>query len=82
MLIEVADTSLPSDTGEKAELYAEAGITDYWVVNLADKSIELFRDPTPSGYASRQTFKGEEPISPLAFAELSLAPSALFAAFA
>ena len=78
LLIEVAESSLAEDTGEKARLYAEAGIADYWVVNLVDDCIEVFRSPQSSGYQSHQTCRGEEQIRPLAFPEVVLKPSALF----
>lgn len=77
LLIEVAESSLAYDTTEKAQLYAEAGISDYWVVNLVDNCIEVFRDPGPSGYRSRQTHGGGEEIHPLAFPDVVLNPSAL-----
>jgi Uma2 family endonuclease len=78
LLIEVAESSLTYDTGEKARLYAEAGIADYWVVDLAEDGVEVFRDPQPSGYRSRRTHRGDEEIRPLAFPDAALKPSALF----
>lgn len=78
LLIEVAESSLAEDTGEKAQLYAEAGIADYWVVNLVDNCVEVFRDPQPSGYTSRQTRRSDEEIRPLALPDVALKPSALF----
>ncbi|HEY0204405.1 MAG TPA: Uma2 family endonuclease [Acetobacteraceae bacterium] len=44
-LIEVADSSLGFDRATKLPLYAEAGIRDYWIVNLQDRAIEAHRDP-------------------------------------
>ncbi|HUT11175.1 MAG TPA: Uma2 family endonuclease [Thermoguttaceae bacterium] len=78
LLIEVAESSLTYDTGEKARLYAEAGIADYWVVDLVEDCVEVFRDPQPSGYRSRRTHRGDEEIRPLAFPDVALQPSALF----
>jgi len=78
LLIEVAESSLAYDTGEKARLYAEAGIADYWVIDLAEDCVEVFRDPQPTGYRSRQTYRGDEEVRPLAFPDVSLQPSALF----
>jgi Uma2 family endonuclease len=43
LLIEVAGESLNYDRGEKASLYAEAGIQEYWVVNIADRQVEMYR---------------------------------------
>ncbi len=47
LIAEVSDTSLAFDRGAKAILYAAAGIADYWVVNLNDHQVEVFRDPQP-----------------------------------
>ena len=45
LLIEVSDSSLPDDRTTKAELYAEAGVSDYWIINLQDWGIEVYRNP-------------------------------------
>jgi len=78
LLVEVAESSLAQDTGEKAQLYAEAGIADYWVVDALHDCVEVFRDPQPSGYRSRQTRRGEDALRPLAFPEVALKASLLF----
>lgn len=80
LLVEVADSSLEYDAGEKAALYAEAGIADYWVVNIPDRSIEVRRDPEGNRYRTLQAFAGDEEARPLAFPELVLRPSMLFPA--
>lgn len=49
--MEVALTSLRYDRVRKARLYAAAGIPEYWIVNLVDRQLEVFRQPTPDGYA-------------------------------
>lgn len=73
LLIEVADTSLEYDPGEKAELYAKARIADYWIINLVDGCVEVFRDPARGRYRSLQTFEPGEKIRPLAFPKIALA---------
>jgi Uma2 family endonuclease len=45
LIIEVAETSLRFDRIEKGSLYARAGIVDYWIVNLVDRVVEVYRDP-------------------------------------
>ncbi len=77
LLIEVADTTWTYDTREKAQLYAEAGIADYWVVNLADNHMVVFREPGPKGYGSRREYRGGEEIRPLAFPELTIRPDSI-----
>lgn len=48
LLIEVADTSLARDRHDKGRIYANAEIPNYWIVNLLDRQIEIYRQPSPS----------------------------------
>ena len=77
LLIEVADTTWTYDTREKAQLYAEAGIADYWEVNLVDQYVVVFRDPGPKGYLNRREYRGDAEIHPLAFPELAICSNAI-----
>jgi Uma2 family endonuclease len=45
LIVEVSDTSLAYDRADKASLYAAAGIADYWIVNLIERQIEVYRRP-------------------------------------
>ncbi|MGH2415271.1 MAG: Uma2 family endonuclease [Microcystaceae cyanobacterium] len=45
LLIEVADSSLDYDQNVKLPLYAQAGITDYWIFNLLDNWLEIYSEP-------------------------------------
>jgi Uma2 family endonuclease len=78
LIVEVADSSLAYDRGEKAALYARAGIADYWVVNIPDRAIEVRRNPAGEHDASLTTFQGEEEIRPLCDGSQSLHPNQLF----
>jgi Uma2 family endonuclease len=49
LVVEVADTSLETDRDVKRPLYAENGIVEYWIVNLAETCIEVHRQPRPDG---------------------------------
>jgi Uma2 family endonuclease len=80
LIIEVAESSLKSDTGEKADLYAAAGVADYWVVNLPDRSIEVRRDPANGRYRTLRTYTGDEELRPLSVPEIALRPAMLWAA--
>lgn len=79
LLIEVAESTLHSDRGEKAELYAAAGIKDYWIVNLVDLCIEVYRKPRAGKYRDVQTYSVVQSLSPLAFPEISLDVGYVFA---
>ncbi len=46
LVVEVADSSLAHDRGWKKRIYARAGIRTYWIVNLADRQVEVYTKPT------------------------------------
>jgi Uma2 family endonuclease len=48
LLVEVAESSLDDDRGDKAGLYARAGVPEYWIVNLVDRVLEVHREPAAS----------------------------------
>ena len=52
-VVEVAGDSLRLDRQAKAALYARAGIPEYWIVNLAESTVEVHRDPDPETGAYR-----------------------------
>ena len=54
LIIEVADSSLAKDREVKLPLYARAGIPVYWIVNLADKQIEVYHTPDEGIYKVRE----------------------------
>ena len=73
LIVEIAESSLSLDRGEKASLYARAGLADYWVVNLVDHVLEVHREPladpaAPHGwrYASVVTLRAADTVTPLA----------------
>jgi Uma2 family endonuclease len=52
LVVEVADSSLRLDRRFKAAIYARAGLPEYWIVNLADGSLKVHRDPQPMADAA------------------------------
>jgi Uma2 family endonuclease len=73
LIVEVAGSSLGIDRGHKATLYARAGIVDYWIVNLVDRTLEVHRQPvaapeTAAGwrYADIRSLNPGEMVSPVA----------------
>ena len=52
LVIEVAETSLARDRA-KCQIYAEARIEDYWIVNLVDSQIEVYSRPSISGHEAK-----------------------------
>jgi Uma2 family endonuclease len=68
LVVEVADSSLSFDRAEKAKQYARAAIPDYWVLNLPERVLEVYRDPDPGNGLYRQIthYSENESVSPLA----------------
>jgi Uma2 family endonuclease len=73
LIVEVSLSRLAFDREHKGSLYARAGITDYWIVNLADRRVEIYREPMADGAASfgwrygrSVTLGPDERLSPLA----------------
>jgi Uma2 family endonuclease len=52
LVIEVAESSLAFDRREKGSLYARGAIQDYWIVNVVDRAVEVYRDPAPDSAAA------------------------------
>jgi Uma2 family endonuclease len=69
LIVEVAEWSLGRDRA-KAGLYAAAGVTEYWIVNLIDRVIEVHRDPGPTGYARVTSHGRGDSIALAAFADV------------
>jgi Uma2 family endonuclease len=71
LVVEIADSTLERDRVYKSPIYARAGIPEYWIVNLADRCLEVYRDPVaspgqPASYRSSQKLGPSESISPFA----------------
>lgn len=54
LVVEVAVSSLDLDRARKAELYAEAGVGEYWIVDVAGRAVEVRNEPGPEGFARSQ----------------------------
>lgn len=78
LVIEVADTSLEYDQTHKSKIYAQAGIPEYWIVNLIARRLEVYREPEESGYKWRRYYGLDESVSPLFEPNLSIPIHALF----
>jgi Uma2 family endonuclease len=73
LIVEVADSSLDYDRDVKRPMYATAGIADFWIVNLIDDCVEVYRQPQPGGaHAEQRVAKRGESVTLLALPELVL----------
>lgn len=79
LVIEVADSSLIGDQRVKAGLYAQAGIPEYWIVNIPHWCVECHRDPVGATYQVVKRYDRTETLSPLAAPKAILAVQDLFA---
>jgi Uma2 family endonuclease len=75
-VIEFSNISLVKDLDTKPGIYATAGIPEYWVVNLQDRTVVVFRDPVQGHYQSQQTLSQGD-IHPVAFPDVTVAISQL-----
>ena len=73
LIVEVADATLSNDLTTKAELYATAGIADYWVLDIDNRQLHVFRDPQPlpvglgvTAYRTHLTLGPTDHVAPLA----------------
>ncbi|HEV7405845.1 MAG TPA: Uma2 family endonuclease [Chthoniobacteraceae bacterium] len=72
LAIEVADSTLRFDRGDKKRAYALQGIPEYWILNLQDDMLEVHRAPVGDQYTTSFTLGGEEIAAPLAFPDVNL----------
>jgi Uma2 family endonuclease len=78
MVVEVSDATLSRDRNEKARLYAQAAIPEYWVINIKARTVIVHRDPVDSEYRNIQTYDETASVVPLAAPTHSIVLSALF----
>ncbi len=72
LVIEVADTTFKKDCETKGKAYAAAGIIDYWVLDVINRQLHVFREPLENGYKSEVILKENDSISPLNFADFNI----------
>jgi len=84
LVIEAAGSSLEHDRTRKLSLYAQAGIEDYWIVNLVEKKLEVYRRPREDseepfgfGYGEKTVVLPTERVSPLVLPGTSILVSEL-----
>jgi Uma2 family endonuclease len=80
LVVELADSSLRYDMTEKAALYADARIPEYWVVNLVDRMLEVHQKPQDGVYETRLRVPCGGQVSPEAWPEVVFDVSSFFPA--
>jgi Uma2 family endonuclease len=65
LVVEIADTTLRLDRKNKQRAYARSGIPEYWIENLPQRQLEVYRDPSGQRYRSITFYNEQETIVPL-----------------
>lgn len=77
LVVEVADSTLKQDCEVKDKLYAQAGIQDYWVLDLKNRQLHLFQSPSPDGYSRHLILAEPSEVEPQAFPGVALTLSSV-----
>ncbi|HKQ76959.1 MAG TPA: Uma2 family endonuclease [Blastocatellia bacterium] len=72
LVLEVADSSLPYDRDVKCPLFAYNKIIQFCLLNLQNRELEDYRQPSRNGYRSKQTYSEDEVFNLVAFPEVSI----------
>lgn len=70
LVIEVSDSTVAYDRKDKGPAYARNHVREYWLLNLADNALEVFRSPSAEGYRESLVLSADEKIAPLSFPDL------------
>jgi len=72
LLIEVSQTARSYLRGAKARTYAEAGVPEFWVVDLVQEEVAAFREPQADGFGYQEVLNRNARIAPAAFPDASI----------
>lgn len=72
LIIEVSDSSLKYDREEKRKAYASVGIREFWIMNLEDDQLEIYRQPNGGAYEEEIIVPADGSASPLAFPDVRI----------
>jgi len=79
LVVEVAVTSITTDTAIKPALYAAAGVPELWVVDVPGRRLRVFADPAPDGYRTTTIVDAGATLTPTAVDVQPLVVGSLFA---
>jgi Uma2 family endonuclease len=65
LLVEVSDSSLDYERTDKLAAYARGGVPEYWILNLVDRVLEVYRKPAGDSYGEKRTLGADDPVAPL-----------------
>ena len=73
LIVEISDSSSFHDRERKRSRYARSDIPEYWIVDVAGKQLEVYRNPGEGGYQTRLILKAGDTVAPLASPEAVIA---------
>lgn len=73
LVIEVSDSTLRFDKSQKLRLYATHGIPEYWIVNLIDNCLEVYRQPQDGDYLDKSILSKADSLNLLALPDIRVA---------
>jgi len=77
LAVEVPDSTLNHDVNTKLPMYAAAGISELWIMNLREDVIDSHSDPSPDGYRTTRRYGLGDAIAPLSFPDVEIEVSRL-----
>ncbi len=72
LIVEVADKTLKHDCELKQLLYAQAGLVEYWVLDVQNRQLHIFQQPTPTGYTHHLILTEPNQVALLAFPNFAI----------
>jgi Uma2 family endonuclease len=78
LIVEIAESSLRYDLNAKADLYAEAGVPEYWVLNLVDRELVVFDSPSEGVYGRRAAYRAGDRVAPHPWPDVVIEVAELF----
>lgn len=79
LVVEVAVSSAKKDRVVKGPLYARSGVEEYWLVDVASETVEVYREPAAAGFASMTRFGLGDTLVLAAFPDVTVSVAAIFA---
>ena len=73
LIVEVSDTELSFDRGMKLSAYARNGLPEYWLADLVEARLEIYREPSGSEYLDKQVLAARDSVSPLFAPDVTVA---------
>jgi Uma2 family endonuclease len=78
LIIEISDSSLGLDRGIKLPLYAKSAIPEVWILNLREKVVEVYREPSAGIYSRSENFRAGQHVTLSAFPNVNIPVTDIF----